>query len=139
MGPGGAQRMYQTFEYSLNDGIGLVRLNRPAKLNSIDPVMVREFGELVAAVRVDKNVRVLVFTGNGRAFYAGADISVLNDAANSGAFMSYIETIQTTFNALDDLDRPTIAAVKPGLRRRMRTRDRVLLPDHGRGGDDRCA
>ncbi len=94
--------MYQTFEYSLNDGIGLVRLNRPAKLNSIDPVMVREFGELVAAVRVDKNVRVLVFTGNGRAFYAGADISVLNDAANSGAFMSYIETIQTTFTALDD-------------------------------------
>jgi enoyl-CoA hydratase len=103
--------MYQTFEYSLDNGIGLVRLNRPTKLNSIDAVMVREFGELIAAVRADKNVRVLVFTGNGRAFCAGADISVLNDAANSGAFMSYIETIQTTFNALDDLDRPTIAAV----------------------------
>src|SRR5216683_2358641 len=87
--------MYQTFEYSLDNGIG----------------MVREFGELIAAVRADKNVRVLVFTGNGRAFCAGADISVLNDAANSGAFMSYIETIQTTFSALDDLDRPTIAAV----------------------------
>jgi len=28
--------MYQTFEYSLDNGIGLVRLNRPAKLNSID-------------------------------------------------------------------------------------------------------
>src|SRR5260370_1849359 len=65
-------------------------------------VMVREFGELVAAVRVDKNVRVLVFTGNGRAFYAGADISVLNDAANTGAFMSYIQTIQTTLPPLDD-------------------------------------
>jgi len=103
--------MYQTFEYSLDNGIGLVRLNRPTKLNSIDAVMVREFGELIAAVRADKNVRVLVFTGNGRAFCAGADISVLNDAANSGAFMSYIETIQTTFTALDDLDRPTIAAV----------------------------
>src|SRR5260370_16778300 len=103
--------MYQTFEYSLDNGIGLVRLNRPTKLNSIDAVMVREFGELIAAVRADKNVRVLVFTGNGRAFCAGADISVLNDAANSGAFMSYIETIQTTFNALDALDPPTIPPV----------------------------
>src|SRR5260370_12651881 len=65
----------------------------------------------MAAVRGEKNVRGVVFTGNGRAFWGGADISVLNDAANSGAFMSYIETIQTTFNALDDLDRPTIAAV----------------------------
>src|SRR5260370_38825069 len=65
----------------------------------------------MAAVRGEKNVRGVVFTGNGRAFWGGADISVLNDATNSGAFMSYIETIQTTFSALDDLDRPTIAAV----------------------------
>jgi enoyl-CoA hydratase len=103
--------MYETFEYSLNEGIGLVRLNRPTKLNSIDAVMVREFGQLIANVRADKGVRVLVFTGNGRAFCAGADISNLNSAETSGDFMSFIETIQITFNALDDLDRPTIAAV----------------------------
>jgi enoyl-CoA hydratase len=103
--------MYQTFEYALTDGIALVRLNRPSKLNSIDAVMVREFGELVAAVRADRNVQVLVFTGNGRAFCAGADISVLQCVGSPAEFMRYIETIQTTFNALDDLDRPTIAAV----------------------------
>ena len=103
--------MYQTFEYSLQDGIGLVRLNRPNKLNAIDAVMAREFGELVAAVRADRNVRVLVFTGNGRAFCAGADIANLNSVSSSGEFMSFIETLQVTFNLLEDLDRPTIAAV----------------------------
>jgi enoyl-CoA hydratase/carnithine racemase len=103
--------MYRTFEYSLSDGIGLVRLNRPTKLNSIDAAMVREFGELIAAVRADRAVRVLVFTGNGRAFCAGADISNLQNVGGAAEFMRFIETIQTTFNALDDLDRPTIAAV----------------------------
>jgi|SRR5580658_6076139 enoyl-CoA hydratase len=103
--------MYQTFEYSLQDGIGLVRLNRPNKLNAIDAVMAREFGELVAAVRSDHNVRVLVFTGNGRAFCAGADIANLNSFSSGGEFMSFIEKLQVTFNLLEDLDRPTIAAV----------------------------
>ena len=59
--------MYQSFEYSLDDGIALVRLNRPNKLNAIDHTMVREFGELAANIRADKNVRVVIFTGNGRA------------------------------------------------------------------------
>ena len=103
--------MYQTLEYSLQDGIAVVRLNRQAKLNAIDAVMAREFGELVAAVRADRKVRVLVFTGNGRAFCAGADIANLNSFSSSGDFMSFIEALQVTFNALEDLDRPTIAAV----------------------------
>jgi len=103
--------MYQSFEYSLADGIALVRLNRPTKLNAIDNVMVREFGELAANVKADKNVRVVVFTGNGRAFCAGADIASLNSIESAGDFMVHIETIQKTFNAIDDLDRPTIAAI----------------------------
>jgi len=103
--------MYKTLEYSFSEGIGQVRLNRPDKLNSIDAVMVRELGELIARVRADRQVGILVFTGNGRAFCAGADISNLQNAGTAPEFMRFIETIQTTFNALDDLDRPTIAAI----------------------------
>ncbi|MGH7988399.1 MAG: enoyl-CoA hydratase/isomerase family protein, partial [Candidatus Binataceae bacterium] len=104
--------MYQTFEFSKNnEGIALVRLNRPDKLNSIDAVMVRELGEMVAAVRADDHVRVLIITGNGRAFCSGADISNLNSVANGAEFMNLIESIQTTFSALDDLRKPTIAAL----------------------------
>jgi enoyl-CoA hydratase/carnithine racemase len=103
--------MYQTFEYSLKDGVGVVRLNRPNKLNAINAEMVAEFRDLVAAVHKDKSVRVLVFTGNGRAFSAGADISKLVELGGAVDFMDYIENIQTAYNAIEDLDRPTIAAM----------------------------
>jgi enoyl-CoA hydratase len=103
--------MYQTLEYSLNQGIGMVRLNRPTKLNSIDAAMVRELGELIVKVRADREVRVLVLTGNGRAFCAGADIGNLQNAGTAPEFMRFIEKVQITFNELDDLDRPTIAAI----------------------------
>jgi enoyl-CoA hydratase len=104
--------MYQTFEYSRSeDGIALVRLNRPNKLNSIDAIMIRELGELVSAVRADNEVHALMITGNGRAFCAGADIANLNSVTNGTEFMNLIETIQTTFSALDDLRKPTIAAI----------------------------
>jgi enoyl-CoA hydratase len=103
--------MYQTLEYSLSEGIATVRLNRPTKLNSIDATMARELGEVVAQVRADRDVRVLVFTGNGRAFCAGADIANLQSATNPPEFMRFIENIQITYNALEDLDRPTIAAI----------------------------
>jgi enoyl-CoA hydratase/carnithine racemase len=103
--------MYETFEYTLADGIGLVRLNRPKKLNTINPEMVGELRDLVAATHRDKNVRVLVFTGNGRAFSAGADISRLVEIDGATGFMDFIENIQTVYNAIEDLGRPTIAAL----------------------------
>lgn len=103
--------MYETFDYSLDGAIGLVRLNRPDKLNAINPKMVRELRDLVAAVEADDAARVLVFTGNGRAFSAGADISEIVALGTAPAFAAFIETIQKTYNALEDLGRPTIAAM----------------------------
>lgn len=103
--------MYETFEYNVTGGIGLVRLNRPKKLNAINPEMVAELRDLVNAVRADKSVRVLIFTGNGRAFSAGADISRIVEIDSVGAYMDLIETIQTVYNAIEDLDRPTIGAL----------------------------
>jgi enoyl-CoA hydratase/carnithine racemase len=103
--------MYQTLEYSREKAIALVRLNRPEKLNAINREMVAEIGDVVRRVHADEGLRALVFTGNGRAFSAGADISHLVELAGPPDFLSFIEEIQTTFNALEDLNRPTIAAV----------------------------
>lgn len=103
--------MYQTLEYGCEEGVAIVRLNRPDKLNALNPAMIADLRELVAAVRADRAVRVLVITGAGRAFSAGADISRLVEIKDTGTAIEFFETIQTTFNALDDLDRPTIAAI----------------------------
>jgi enoyl-CoA hydratase len=103
--------VYETLEYTCQDGVALVRLNRPQKLNAVNPTMVRELRAVADAVREDEDVRVLVFTGNGRAFSAGADISQLVEMAGPPDFLRFIEAIQTTYNAIEDLDRPTIAAI----------------------------
>ena len=55
-------------------GVATVTLNRPDKLNAITWRMMEDFLDFVADVQQDDATRVLVFTGNGRAFSAGDDI-----------------------------------------------------------------
>jgi 2-(1,2-epoxy-1,2-dihydrophenyl)acetyl-CoA isomerase len=65
---------YETILFDVQDGIARVTLNRPERLNAITWLMMEEFLDTVEACRQDESVRVLVFTGAGRAFSAGDDI-----------------------------------------------------------------
>ena len=103
--------MYQTLQYECAEGIAIVRLNRPNKLNAINSEMIDDLRRLATDIRTDPGARVVIFTGNGRAFCAGADISGLSRVGSPPDFMSFIESVQTAFNGIDDLDRPTIAAI----------------------------
>lgn len=103
--------MYQTLQYECADGIATVRFNRPNKLNAINPDMIDDLSKLVTNIRADPSVRVLIMTGNGRAFCAGADIANLAKVGHPVDFMSFIEGIQMALNAIEDLDRPVIAAI----------------------------
>jgi enoyl-CoA hydratase len=103
--------MYQTLQYECADGIATVRFNRPGKLNAINPEMIEDLRQIVTDVRADPGARVLIFTGNGRAFCAGADIAALTKIGGPADFMTFIEGVQLAFNAIEDLDRPTIAAI----------------------------
>jgi 2-(1,2-epoxy-1,2-dihydrophenyl)acetyl-CoA isomerase len=58
-------------------GIGTVTLNRPHKLNAFDRHMCGELIDALRAVAADRTVRVMILTGAGRAFSAGADLNVL--------------------------------------------------------------
>ena len=103
--------MYQTLQYECADGIATVRFNRPGKLNAINPEMIDDLRKLAADIRADPGARVVILTGNGRAFCAGADIAALTKVGGPPVFMSFIESVQTAFNGIEDLDRPTIAAI----------------------------
>jgi len=59
-------------------GIGTVTLNRPEKLNALDRVLCDELREALALLTNSDAVRVIVITGAGRAFCAGADLAVLD-------------------------------------------------------------
>ena len=51
-------------------------LNRPAALNCFNQDMFREWREVVEKVAYDRDIRVLVITGSGRAFSSGVDLTV---------------------------------------------------------------
>lgn len=61
------------------DGIGTVTINRPHKLNAFDRHTCRELIEVLRTLAADVAVRVLILTGAGRAFSAGADLNVLGE------------------------------------------------------------
>lgn len=67
---------YRGFELALHDqGIALLTFNQPERLNGMTQDMKRDLIEVLAMSQMDESVRVVVFTGSGRAFSAGDDIS----------------------------------------------------------------
>ena len=68
--------------YTLKDGIGIIKLNRPDKRNALHPDLIKQMKEKLNEIRDDDNVKVLIITGEGKAFCAGADLSYLNGLRN---------------------------------------------------------
>ena len=65
----------ETIIVERKDGVVIVTLNRPEKLNAVNLEMRLEILDLLDELEVDDEIRVVIVTGAGRAFCAGADIS----------------------------------------------------------------
>ena len=61
--------------YSKEDGIGIITLNRPERLNALTEDMNLRIQQLAVEIKRDDEVRAVIMTGAGRAFCAGTDIS----------------------------------------------------------------
>ena len=59
----------------IHDGVGLIQLNRPEKMNAIGALTRKQLGDAIKQVERDDAVRVVVLTGSGRAFCSGADVT----------------------------------------------------------------
>src|SRR6266481_3394744 len=64
----------KSFLYEQRDGIATITLNRPERLNAITFEVYRELTDLFAALRHERDVRVVIITGAGRAFCSGGDV-----------------------------------------------------------------
>lgn len=95
----------------ISDGVALVTLNRPDRLNALTPQMGREYAERMVEAAASPDVRVIVVTGAGRGFCSGADIAVLSSGAGAlGEFVDEQSTGLSPTVALD-LDVPVVMAV----------------------------
>ncbi|MBW1992245.1 MAG: enoyl-CoA hydratase/isomerase family protein [Deltaproteobacteria bacterium] len=102
--------MAPTVLFEKTEGVGLVTFNRPEKLNALNREMLMELEQLLDQVARDPQLRVLVLTGRGRAFIAGADISLFVDL-DPLTGKRFAEHAQALVSRLEHLDIPVIAAV----------------------------
>jgi enoyl-CoA hydratase/carnithine racemase len=68
---------YQHILYEVGEKIATITLNRPDRMNAWTPIMERDVRHAMEAAAADDHVRVIVLTGAGRAFCAGADMDAL--------------------------------------------------------------
>ncbi|MFC1918863.1 enoyl-CoA hydratase/isomerase family protein [Chloroflexota bacterium] len=108
---------YEWVNYEKNDGIAILTLNRPDKLNSLIPLMRVETRKCIEDAETDSNVRALILTGEGRGFCAGADAGTFvaqteqaDDEPQRARLMQPVTTLRLV-DALLNLNKPTIAAV----------------------------
>ena len=102
---------FETLVATIDGHIGRIELTRPEKRNAINRQMVEELRQATGAIAADAEVRAIVFHGRGAAFAAGADISELVGYDSTVGPLDHIEHIQKTFNAIEELPLPTIAAI----------------------------
>jgi enoyl-CoA hydratase/carnithine racemase len=95
-----------------DSGVATVTLNRPGKRNAVSLAMWRRLGEIFAELGGRKDVRVVILTGAGGHFCAGADISEFPTVrADSRSGRIYEAANEAASIALRDCPKPTIAAI----------------------------
>jgi enoyl-CoA hydratase len=101
---------YRNLLVEIRDTTAIVTFNRPAVLNAINTETVTELGAALAALAENAQVRVIILTGSGRAFVAGADIAEMSTKTPAQA-RAYSELGHRVMDSIQSLKKPVIAAV----------------------------
>lgn len=91
--------------------LAIVTLNRPDQLNCFDYETLLQFEEILEELRLDSDVRAVIFTGAGdKAFSAGADLKERKTLGEREVRRN-VSKIRDVFNMVEELPQPTIAAI----------------------------
>lgn len=102
---------YNNLLFTVEDGIGVLTINRPKSLNALNSETLAEIGSALSEIKTNKDVKVLIITGSGqKAFVAGADISQMA-AMNPIEAAELSELAHNAFQTIESLPQMTIAAV----------------------------
>lgn len=99
----------EVLTYRVENGVGWIRLNRPRQRNAMDTRLREALAQAVKQGARDESARVLVVTGEGPAFCAGADINEFTDIQGLGVLPDQYGSLLTALRATP---KPTIAAIR---------------------------
>ncbi|WP_313950723.1 enoyl-CoA hydratase/isomerase family protein [Accumulibacter sp.] len=101
----------ETIIYQASGGIAEIRLNRPERLNAVTQELYDELNAALAVAEADGDVRVVLLTGEGRAFCVGADLKAHKAGRTAFDRRQYLRGEQIVCRRLLLLSKPVIAAV----------------------------
>jgi enoyl-CoA hydratase len=101
---------FESIIVEIKDSVGLIKMNRPQAMNALNSQTLGELKEALSQLKDDDAVRVIIITGEGKAFVAGADIAEMKDMTKEQA-EEFSRTGQKVFNKIAKIKKPVIAAV----------------------------
>ena len=90
---------YEDLLYEARDGVAVISLNRPQSLNAFTAAMGQSLERAVADAAADDAVRVIVLTGAGRGFCAGADMNLLQKIKPAGQAVTRAQNVKHDFRS----------------------------------------
>jgi len=104
--------MYENIITAVEDGIGIITINRPTKLNALNRATIIELNEAFTALNDAENVKVIIVTGSGeKAFVAGADIAEFSEFSDEDGEKLSAFGQELLFDLVQNLATPVIAAI----------------------------
>ncbi|MEO5874814.1 MAG: enoyl-CoA hydratase-related protein [Streptosporangiaceae bacterium] len=100
--------------FDRRDGVATLTLSRPERLNAITDEVVEELLEILHGLATDTSVRVVILTGEGRAFCSGMDIQATGPESEEGRVQRLYRALQRAGDvvlALREIPQPVIAAL----------------------------
>ena len=101
---------FECIIYEKEAGIATIKLNRPQVLNAMNKELWLDFQEALEDVKNDPEIKVLIVTGEGRAFSTGADLKDSKDRTIE-QYRDYLVELQETSRRIIRFEKPTIAAI----------------------------
>lgn len=94
----------------IKDNVGIVKMNRPAAMNALNSEILEELNGAFTELGESDQVKVIIITGEGKAFVAGADIAEMKDMSGDQA-RAFSMKGQKVFDLIAKTPKPVIAAV----------------------------
>jgi enoyl-CoA hydratase len=101
---------FECIIYEKEAGIATIKLNRPQVLNAMNRQLWIDLQEALENVKGDPEIKVLIITGEGRAFSTGADLKDSKDRTPE-QYRDYLVELQETSRKIIRFEKPTIAAI----------------------------
>ena len=102
---------FETILYDLREGIAEIRLNRPQRLNAVTQQLYDELNAALSCAEAEREARVVLITGEGRAFCVGADLKEHKVGRSAFDRRQYLKGEQDVCQRLVNMKKPVIAAV----------------------------